>query len=80
MKSQQKIVTDKKGNNPFHGMSAVVVQSLMKHLFNNGKITDSDIKNFTSAKSHRDFKIGSASSIRMMIEYKNHSKKNWRYN
>lgn len=65
----------KSGKNEFKGMSAFVVQALMKHLFTNGMITANDIKDFTAPSSHLAFKIGSASACTMMTPYANQAKK-----
>ena len=53
----------------------MVVQLLMKHLFDGKLITDSDIKDFTAPSSHRAYRIGSVREVTMMTDYANHTKK-----
>ena len=59
--------------NPYRGLSAVVIQALMKHLFKSRLITASDIKDFTAPRSHINYKIGSASAVTMMIDHAKHT-------
>lgn len=53
----------------YHGFSAIVIRALMKHIFDNGLVTASDIKAFVSPASHENFKIGSAKICTMMIAH-----------
>jgi len=57
------------GAGQYRGMSAIVVRSLMRHLFAKGLIKASDIKMFTDASSHLQFKIGSASICTVMVDH-----------
>ena len=67
--------THNSGSNPYKGMSSIVIQALMKHLFNNGLITASDIKEFVCPSSHLAYKIGSGTAVTMMTDYVNRTKK-----
>ena len=63
------------GKGKYHGLSAKVIRALMKHLFDNGLVTASDIKAFVSPASHRNFKIASHKICTMMIDHARYDNK-----